>query len=69
MSEFVQCWHCKHYMWSFDNGDNSYAICWVKNRCVYAKENVCEDFILDKWIITKKSIPDYCTHYNAEKRT
>lgn len=66
MSEFVQCWHCVHYIWFSVNDDNSSAICEIKKQCVSAKEKVCEQFILGKGIYTQKTIPDYCTHYKTK---
>ncbi len=69
MSNFVKCWHCIHYIWFSVNSDNSSAVCDIKKQRVSATETVCEQFILDKGIHTIKSIPDYCTHYNNQKKT
>lgn len=63
MNNFVECWHCEHYVWFSVDRNNLFAICDVKNSCVIACEKVCEQFILAKGIHTKRDIPDYCIHY------
>ncbi len=63
MSDFVKCWHCTHYIWFSVNYDNSLAICDIKKQCVSSEEKVCEKFIRNNGIYTKKAIPDYCIHY------
>ncbi len=68
MDEFVKCWHCTHYIWFSVKEDNTFAICDIKNQCVADIDEVCKYFILSKGIITKKSIPDYCMHYNAHHK-
>ena len=63
MDNYVECWHCEHYIWFSLSADNSFATCDVKNSCVFADGTVCEQFVLAKGVCTKKVIPDYCIHY------
>lgn len=63
MDNFVKCWHCKHYIWFSVNDDSSLAICNIKNKCVAAKDSVCEYFLLHEAIHTNRDIPDYCINY------
>ena len=63
MNNYVECWHCKHYVWFSADRNNSFAKCDVKNTCVFAGCEVCEQFVLAKGVCTKKVIPDYCIHY------
>ncbi len=63
MSEFVKCWHCKHYIWFSVTDDNFIAHCEIKNQSVFKNEKVCESFILSQGIFTRKEIPEYCIYY------
>jgi len=67
MNKFVECWHCEHYVWFSLSNDNSFAICDVKNSCVFANNKVCEQFLLGKGVHTNRDIPDYCIHYKRIK--
>ena len=63
MNNYVECWHCEHYVWFSADKNNLLAICDIKNNCVLACGEVCEHFILAKGVHTKRDIPDYCIHY------
>lgn len=64
MTVFVKCWHCTHYNISQIDDENSSSICDIKKQSVSSEEKVCKYFFLRKGTYTKKSIPDYCIHYN-----
>ena len=63
MNGFVECWHCEHYIWFSATSDNSFAKCKINGKLVFARNKVCEQFLLKQRIHTQKDIPSYCTHY------
>ena len=67
MKNFVECWHCQHYIWFSADSNNLFAECNIKNQIVFASEKVCEQFLLGESVHTKRDIPDYCVHYQNRK--
>lgn len=65
-NNFVNCWHCEHYEWFSDDNKNQSAICRIKNTRVFAFDEVCEDFLLNEAVYTKRKIPSYCRHYKEK---
>ena len=59
MQNFVKCWQCEHYIWFSTHSDNSSALCGIKKCFINANEIVCEHFVLNKGIHTKRAIPKY----------
>lgn len=63
MEEYVKCWHCGHYIWFSLDSENRIALCDIKKRGVFARDEVCKEFIKNRAVYTKKKIPDYCINY------
>ena len=66
MKKTVECWHCENYVWFSVESNNLLAVCKIRNECVLACGEVCEQFVLRKGIFTEREVPDYCINYNKK---
>lgn len=66
MNRFVECWHCKYYLWFSINNNNSFAKCSLKNKPVAANDSVCSQFLLHEAVYTNRDIPNFCINYKIK---
>jgi len=60
----VLCWCCQYYLPADgDNNTTEIGYCELTKLKVEAYDKVCEKFLKNKGLYTKRKIPDYCKNY------